>query len=142
MVKNLGPFHIFFTLSCGEMNWSEVFVAILRRKGYKVDYIENENGWDGNDENIIVQDDNGVEYKLFDFIENMDCTKQQLLKDNVFLITRMFDDRVKSFIKNILMGSGKDKVAIKYYNYRVEIQARGKSSTIFLFYTFLKICCH
>ena len=126
MVKNLGPFHIFFTLSCGEMNWSEVFVAILRRKGYKVDYIENENGWDGSDENIMVQDDDGVVHKMFDFIEKMDDTKNQLLKDNVVLITRMFDDRVKSFIKNILMGSGKDKVPIKYYSYRVEIQARGK----------------
>ena len=126
MVKNLGPFHIFFTLSCGEMNWSEVFVAILRRKNFKVDYIEDDKGWSGNDDDIIVHHDKGTD-KLNDFLEKMDCTKNQLLKDNVFLITRMFDDRVKSFIKNILMGPGKDKVPLKYYSYRIEIQARGKS---------------
>ena len=126
MVKNLGPFHVFFTLSCGEMNWSEIFVAILRRKGLKVEYIEDETGWNGNDENIIVHH-NERKDKLNDFLAKMDLTKNQLMKDNVFLITRMFDDRVKSFIKNILMGPGKDKVPFKYYSYRIEIQARGKS---------------
>ena len=51
-VKVLGPFHVFFTLSCAEMRWSEIFVTILRRMGYKVEYNETENSWDGSDENI------------------------------------------------------------------------------------------
>lgn len=37
----------------------------------------------------------------------------------------MFDARLKSFIKNILMARGKDKIKFKYFNYRVEFQARG-----------------
>ena len=120
-VKQLGPFHVFFTISCAEMKWSEVFVAILRRRGHKVDFIEGENGWNGQDDKIIV---NG-ETKLWDFVDEMDCSRHELLKDHVFLITRMFDERVKSFIKNILMGPGEDKPPFKFYSYRVEIQARG-----------------
>lgn len=27
-VKQLGPFHIFYTFSCGEMRWSEVFLTL------------------------------------------------------------------------------------------------------------------
>ena len=43
-----------------------------------------------------------------------------------FFITRMFDARVSSFIKNILMGGGRE-VSFKYHSYRVEFQARGKT---------------
>ena len=32
-VKQLGPFHLFYTFSCGEMRWSEVFVSLLMRIG-------------------------------------------------------------------------------------------------------------
>ena len=34
-VKQLGPFHIFFTLSCAEMRWPEVYVSIFRKMGKK-----------------------------------------------------------------------------------------------------------
>jgi len=60
---------------------------------------------------------------LWKFIEeNLPTSNHALLKDYTFLITRIFDARVKSFIKNILMGSGKDKVPISFYSYRVEFQ--------------------
>lgn len=36
-VKQLGPFHVFFTFSCGEMRWSEVFISLLMRKGYNIE---------------------------------------------------------------------------------------------------------
>ena len=119
-VKVLGPFQVFFTLSCAEMRWSEIFVTILRRNGEIVEYLEGEDGWDGNDDNIRVRGQ-----KLWDFVNGMDKSKHDLLRDHVFLITRMFDERVKSFIKNLLMGSGTDKVPIKYYSYRIEMQDRG-----------------
>ena len=54
----------------------------------------------------------------------MSGSKHDLFKDYTFLITRLFDARVKSFTKNILMGGGR-KVKFKYYSYRVEFQARG-----------------
>ena len=66
-VKVLGPFQVFFTLSCAEMRWSEIFVAVLRRMNYSVEFIEDdEKGWDGSDDNIRV---NGK--KLWDFVDNM-----------------------------------------------------------------------
>ena len=119
-VKVLGPFQVFFTLSCAEMRWSEIFVAVLRRKGYKVEYKEDAKGWNGSDDTIIV---NGK--KLWEFVDSMAESKHELLKDHVFLITRMFDERVKSFIKNLLMGKGSDSLHIMFYTYRIEMQDRG-----------------
>ena len=47
----LGPFHVFYTFSCGEMRWIEVFLSLFKQKGYQV---ECPNDWDGNDEDIHV----------------------------------------------------------------------------------------
>ena len=55
----------------------------------------------------------------------MGQSKFKLFNEYTFLITRIFDERVKCFIRNILMAHGKGKVQIKYYSYRVEFQARG-----------------
>ena len=35
-IDNFGPFHWFYTLSCADMRWDENFTAILREKGYKI----------------------------------------------------------------------------------------------------------
>ena len=43
-----------------------------------------------------------------------------LLKENIMLITQMFDNRVKAFIKNILLKSG-----FEHYAHRIEYQIRG-----------------
>ena len=115
-VKQLGPFHIFYTFSCGEMRWPEVFLSLFKRKGLRVEYPED---WDGSDESILVE---GQE--LWEYVNKMSESRHKLFKDYSFLITRIFDARVKSFVKNVLMGSGKD-LPISYYNYRVEFQARG-----------------
>ena len=110
-IKQLGPFHMFFTFSCGEMRWSEVFLSLLLRKGYKVEIPDN---WDGEDSTLMVE---GKE--LWDYInEDISQTKHELFQDYTFLITRMFDARVKSFIKNILLGRGSGKVSISHYSYR------------------------
>ena len=120
-VKQLGPFHLFFTLSCGEMRWIEVYISVVRRMGYKVDIIKDSNGkWSGKDEDVRVEGQS-----LWDFVDSRGSTRQQFLKGYEFLITRHFDNRVKEFMKNIVMGPGKEKVKIAYYNYRVEFQARG-----------------
>ena len=117
-VKQLGPFHMFYTFSCGEMRWSEVFISLLLRKGYNVEIPDN---WDGLDSTLIVE---GKE--LWDYVnEDLSQSKHELFKDYTFLISRLFDARVKSFVKNILLGRGNGKVTISHYSYRVEFQARG-----------------
>ena len=62
---------------------------------------------------------------IFTANEDMSQSKHELFKDYTFLITRLFEARVKSFVKHILMGGGKNKIPFQYYSYRVEFQARG-----------------
>ena len=124
-VCQLGPFHLFFTLSCAEMNWSEVFVSVLKNLDpkYSIRYeTHNKAKWSGNDADIFVKYGDGEEMPLWDFVDSLQKSRHELLHDHVMVITRIFDHRVKSFIKNILMGPGKDKFPISYYTYRVEFQ--------------------
>ena len=117
----LGPFHIFLTLSCAEKRWYDVFVPILERRGYDVKYEVDESGqWDGDEDKITVEGQ-----KLWDFIESLDESKTELWTDCIFIVTMHFEERVKSFLDNILLGEGKDKVPIEHYSYWVEFQARG-----------------
>ena len=116
-VKQLGPFHVFFTCSCGEMRWPEAFLSIFKRKGLSV---EIPTDWTGSDEDLLVE---GI--PLWQFVNQMSESRHQLFKDYTFLITLIFDARVKSFVKNILMGPGRGKVPFSHYSYRVEFQARG-----------------
>ena len=118
-VKQLGPFQVFYTFSCGEMRWSEVFLSIFKRHGYDVVIPGN---WSGLDSELLVEGK-----PLWDYInQDMSQSKHELFKKYTSLITRHFDARVKSFVNNILMGGGNgDKVPFKWYSYRVEFQARG-----------------
>ena len=117
-VRQLGPFHIFYTFSCGEMRWTVVFLSLFKQKGYRVEYPKD---WEGDDDDIFVE---GM--PLWTYVNDvMSQKKHELFKDYTFLITRLFDARVKSFIFNILMAGGKDKIPFQYYSYRVEFQARG-----------------
>lgn len=121
-VKQLGPFHIFYTFSCGEKRWAEVFLSLLIRKGRDVTIPDN---WDGNENELLVEENGKAGVPLWEYVNDiMSETKHELFKDYIFLITRLFDARVKSFVKNILMGGGRT-VKFKYYSYRVEFQARG-----------------
>lgn len=121
-VKQLGPFHVFYTFSCGEMRWPEVFISVLESKGRKVIIPD---GWNGNEAELYVEED-GKQWELWTYVNDiMSESKHELFKDYIFLITRHFDARVKSFISNILMGNGSNKVPFKHFSYRVEFQARG-----------------
>ena len=55
----------------------------------------------------------------------MSDKKHELFMDYTFLIALHFDNGVKMFIQNILLGKGKDKVEVSHFSYRVEFQARG-----------------
>ena len=55
---------------------------------------------------------------------NMKGSKAQLIRDNVLTATRVFDKKVKTFIKTIVMGRD-NPMHILLYTYRVEFQQRG-----------------
>ena len=119
-VQQLGPFHVFFTLSCAEMRWAEVYLAILRDMGIEsLEIIHGRNGeWNGTDNDILI---NGKPF--WEYINSRKESKSQFLMDYIVLVTRIFDDRVKSFMKHVVMKNGKP--LFSYYSYRVEFQARG-----------------
>ena len=122
-LEQLGPFHLFFTLSCGEARWPEVFVAILKDKGCEIKY-DSENDWDGLEESIMIFDPkrcpkpNGL--NLAEYRKKFITNVSEFMKKHFVLVTRVFDERVKNFMHNILLPH-----KVKHYSYRVEFQQRG-----------------
>ena len=113
-MNQLGPFHLFFTLSCGESQWAEEFASILKEKGHKVEFLSEP--WSGKDSDILIDGKPFPQYKE----ENISSVTK-LFQEHYFDLTRNFAHKVDKFIDKILMKSGK----IKHYKYRVEFQARG-----------------
>ena len=120
-MEQLGPFHFFITLSAAEMNWPEVTTAILHIQGEKIIY---EDGWEEDEDKIKIQtidiDNQEVILTLSEYKKKFIRSKSDFFKHNFFLITRMFNARVKAFIK--LMTANGD---IQHYSYRIEFQLRG-----------------
>ena len=113
-MEQLGHFHFFFTLSCAEMKWPEMIASILNNEDHRIIFKHDE--WDGTGDSIEVD---GM--TLTEFKEKKLKNMTSFLKDEFVHITRMFDNRLKAFIKNILLTSG-----IEHYCYRIEFQVRGK----------------
>ena len=93
-------------------------ISVLKRHGYDVKYdLDDDETWDGDESKITVDN-----IALWDFIESMNQSQDEVLRDCVLLVTRHFDERVKSFIKNLVLGTGADAIKVDYYEYRVEFQ--------------------
>ena len=132
-LRQLGPFHIFFTLSCADRRWDENFVALLQQKGLKIEYEpvdqeeQDEDGkgtdgkWSYKKDNIFVIDE-GRKKPLREFLEKEDL--HDMVRKNVLTITKIFDKRVHKFMNKIVMAPS-SPMKTKYYHYRVEFQKRG-----------------
>ena len=101
------------------MRWFDVFVDVLERHGYEVKF-EDDDNWDGDEDKITIEGK-----PLWEFVDSIDKTRSEILQDYIYVVTMHFEERVKSFVNNLLLGKGKDKIPIEYYSYRVEMQARG-----------------
>ena len=110
-LENLGGFHIFFTLSCGDKRWSENFTSILELEGHIIGY--------NNDFDEVTVDGN----PLMDFL-NQNEGQHEFIRKNILNATRDFDNRLKMFIKHIIMNKF-SSLPVKFYNYRIEFQLRG-----------------
>ena len=124
-IDNFGAFQVFYTLSCGDQRWFPNFAAILLEKGYSFKYEvqKEENHWK---QVIHARRSKKDKWKpLKDFLkEDIDESHHELIRGNVVTATRYFDQRVKSFLRDIVMHSS-NPMAAKYYTYKVEFQARG-----------------
>ena len=144
-MEQLGPFHLFYTLSCAEMRWPTVLAEVLRiiEKGIDIHYPDN---WDGRAETIIVKTSEDIEaaiklfwnkhgeelklpevteqvnlavYKLW-YLRQKKMSMTDLVKDHFILITRIFNKKVKDFHTEVMKKKG-----IVNFCYRVEFQMRG-----------------
>ena len=133
-MEQLGPFHIFFTLSCAEMRWPSVLSEVFRTIGNGKIKIHYDDDWDGSAEKITVTqvNENGdleeingeytptlSTYQKW-YFEQKKISMTDFLKDHFVLITRIFDKRVNDFITEVMKKKG-----IINYSYRVEFQMRG-----------------
>ena len=124
MMDNFGPFHWFFTLSLADKRWKEILAAICREFPDVEEIVYSKNRDGSNLIKVKVQGQEGL-MGLEEYMEEcVDESKNEIIKKNVQLLTRCFDQRVKSFVKNIIMGPG-NKMMIILYSYRVEFQKRG-----------------
>ena len=125
-LDNLGPFQLFFTLSCADMRWDENFAAILLERGYEIDYTQVSKFDDGSSKVNIRARVKGHDWKpIRQFIEeDLEESQHELVRGNVLTATRYFDHRVKQFIHKVMMGRN-NPMHVKYYTYKVEFQERG-----------------
>ena len=122
-LENLGPFHLFFTLSCGDTRYDENFSAFLAENNYSIEYFTNP---DGTTETTIKSNDSrDIAKNLQDFLsEDIDESLHEMIRTNVLTATRNFHHRVEAFRKEILYGKN-NPMKIKHISYRVEFQGRG-----------------
>ena len=114
-LENLGPFTFFFTLSCADFRWPENFTALLQDQliTYTViDYAEE-----------ILVGPKGNQVPLFEYLAK-NISKLDFIKQNLLNATLTFYQRVKMFMKHIVMSKG-SPMHIKHYSYKVEFALRG-----------------
>ena len=73
----------------------------------------------GSFEGITVND-----LTIDEFIHVHKIKKHELFQENVLMITRVFDARIRAFINKIVMAKNAP-LNVMYYTYRIEFQARG-----------------
>ena len=123
-LENLGPFHFFFTLSCGDTRYSENFSTFLSQNNYTMNYIFNQ---DNHGIEIFVESLQGrkIRKTLETFLqEDVSESLHEMIRSNVLTATRTFQHRVESFRNEVMMGRN-SPMKIKYISYRVEFQGRG-----------------
>ena len=136
-VKQLGPFQYFFTLSCAEMRWSEVFATILKSQGHTIS-IETKFDPNGNNFRVLVGD---VPLELF--LESQPIERVTVLRQFVVYVTRIFNNRVQTFIQKLVMSKYEGCLPVLFYSYRVEMQLRGMAlihACLWLDEAFLRDC--
>ena len=124
-LENFGPFHIFFTLSCGDQRWSANFTTQLEKDGCKIIYEVDKEGRE--QVAVEVQTENGkssrIPWKQYieDFVPE---SKHEMIRENVLLATRNFQHRVEMFRREVIFGRN-NPMKVRHISYRVEFQGRG-----------------
>ena len=119
-LDNYGPFNIFFTLSCADYRWPENVAAVLREQGIGLkctvsDSLETEYQ--------VLKEDEWL--SLDDYITNyMDESLHSLFRKNIVTATRIYEQKVKSIMQNIIC-SKMNPLSVKHYTLKLEFAGRG-----------------
>ena len=110
------------------MRWKENFAAILRDQGFNLSYTVSQDEQGHFDTKIMVEfQKDGIltkkDIKQY-LTEEVDSSLHELIRGNVLLATRYFNDRVKKFMDLVVMGDN-NPMMVEYYTYKVEFQDRG-----------------
>ena len=111
-MENVGPFHLFWTLSCADMRFNENFSSVL--KDEKISYVFENGREEIRINNMTVEE----------FLESS-TTKHKFIQSNLLTAARNYEYRVRAFIKIIVMNVC-SALKVRYYSYRIEFQMRGK----------------
>ena len=72
-----------------------------------------------------MKSENGQYFTIRDFIEKyVDKSNQELIRRNIFIASRNFNHRVKSFIQDIVRDKN-NPMMVKHFSTKVEYQGRG-----------------
>ena len=112
-IENLGPFHIFWTLSCGDTRFPENFTCLLQDQEILYTII------DGKETCLI----NGMTIEKF---MEQNSSKHEFIRNNILTATRNFDFRLKKFLSMVIKNACSD-MPVKHYSYRIEFQNRGSA---------------
>ena len=123
-LENIGPFHLFFTLTSGDLRWSANFTPELEKQNCKVHYCVDKFGKDVT--TVEVKDgDRTIEKPWQEYLrDHVDEKLHSMMKRNVLLATRNFQHRVETFRKEVIFGRN-NPMKVRHISYRVEFQGRG-----------------
>ena len=125
-LENIGPFHIFFTISSGDTRWTENFTPYLEGEGFKIRYEIGEKG----EPKVTVEegpDGEWIEMEVMKFLDDkelFDQNKHEVIRQNVLLATRNFHHRVEELRTKVIFGNN-NPMSVRHVSYRVEFQGRG-----------------
>jgi hypothetical protein len=122
-LENLGPFHLFFTLSCGDTRYDENFSSFLHEHKYILQYEIQDDGT--SETKVKSKAERKIDKTLREFLkEDVSESLHEMIRTNVLTATRTFHHRVEAFKKEILRGKN-NAMNVKNMSYRVEFQGRG-----------------
>ena len=110
------------------MRWKENFAAILRDQGLNLHYsvIQDQNGHYSTEiEEEFQREGKSIKKEIDQYLEEeANLSLHEIIRGNVLLATRYFNDRIKKFINLIVMGDN-NPMMVEYFTYKVEFQERG-----------------
>ena len=119
-LDNHGPFNIFFTLSCADYRWPENVAAILREQGIGLRCTLSSGV---ETEYEVWNNDKWVPLNLY-ISDEMDESVHNLFRNNVVTATRVYEQKVKSIMQNIIC-SKTNPLSVEHYTLKLEFAGRG-----------------